>query len=74
MVVSELGTTAMSIANSPDFSGLPLIVEVLPDTASTVQWAFLAVKTDPVRVTVVDVALEAPPVTGVVPDLTPLIV
>ena len=73
MVVSDTGSTVMLMANSPALSGPPL-EEVVPDTTSTVHWAFLAVKVDPVRVTVVDVATRRAPVTGVVPDCTLLMV
>ncbi len=61
-VEDEVGRTVMLMANSPGLRVPPVDEVVLPDTTSTVQWAFFAVNTEPVTVTVVDVAFGFVPV------------
>jgi hypothetical protein len=72
--VDVTGTTVMLTANSPALSGPSLAEDVVPDSTSTAHWAFLAVNTDPVRVTVVDGEGVDAPVSGADPDWTLLIV
>ena len=70
-VEDEVGRTVMLMGNSPGLRVPPVDEVVLPDTPSTVQWAFFAVNTEPATVTVVDVALgfePVPPGIGDEPD------
>lgn len=65
VVMVDVGTTVVLMANSPGFSPLPVDEVVLPDSTWIVQRGLVALNTDPATATVVVVEPEpAPPAIG----------